>query len=186
MYLFSSFVQGSLFLSAAMLCRMPAPSHARCPHVTCHAVATQTPRSGLTQGQTPNTIRTSQRSISGHRATSSRLQPRRLASRDREGYVQLPARPGSSQGLAFKGDYILKRKTEKVKKTTLHFRGSANHEGEHCLGSPLPAKQGPRGSPKRLQSGQRESEERARGTSGFPNDRFIAFLSKPTHPLLSA
>lgn len=159
LYLFSSFVQGSLFLSAAMLSRMPAPSHARCPHVTCHTVATQTPHLGLTQGQTPNTIRTSQRSIPGHRAARSRLQPRRLASRDREGCVQLPASPGSSQGLAFKGDHILKRKTDKV--TTLHFRGSANHEGERCSSSPLPANQGPRDSPKRLQSGQRESEERA-------------------------
>lgn len=71
LYLFSSFVQGSLFLSAVMLSRMPAPSHARCPHAMCHTIVTQTPCSGLTQGQTPNTIRTSQRSIPGHRAASA-------------------------------------------------------------------------------------------------------------------
>lgn len=56
---------------------------------------------------------------------------------------------------------ILKRKTEKVKKTTLHFRRSADREGEHCSGSSLPGNQGPRVSPERLQNGQRESEERA-------------------------
>lgn len=134
LYLFSSFVQGSLFLSAAMLSRMPAPSHARCPHVTCHTVATQTPHLGLTQGQTPNTIRTSQRSIPGHRAARSRLQPRRPASRDREGCVQLPASPGSSQGLAFKGDHILKRKTEKV--TTLRLEGPPTMR-ENAVRAPL-------------------------------------------------
>lgn len=131
MYLFSSFVQGSLLVSAANVV-----SHActlACPLPACHVphCSTHTPCLGLTEGQTQNTkntIRTSQRSTS---------------------WAQLPALPppawwgvidschdlpaqGSSQGLAFKGDYILRRKQKNVThKITLHL-GSVSHWVELC------------------------------------------------------
>lgn len=124
LYLFSSFVQGSLLVSAANVV-----SHActlACPLPACHVphCSTHTPCSGL-KGQTQNTkntIRTSQRSTSW--AQLPALPPPAWWGVT-DGCHYLPAQ-GSSQGLAFKGDYILRRKQKKTHKITLPL-GSVSH-----------------------------------------------------------
>lgn len=116
LYLFSSFVQGSLLLSAAMLSRMPAPSHARCPHATCHATATDPllrphprPNSKHNQNQPKK------HSFLDTGPPACCLQLGQLTSRDHEGCVQLPASPGSSPGSCIQGRLHFKKKNEKVK-----------------------------------------------------------------------
>lgn len=53
LYLFSSFVQG-YFCLLPMLSRMPAPSHASCPHATCHMPHCSHPDSLLGPHPRPN------------------------------------------------------------------------------------------------------------------------------------
>lgn len=74
LYFFSSFVQGSLLLSAANVVSHACTLARTLP--ACHVphCSTQTPCSGLTQGQTPNTIRNSQRSTSWAQLPALHLQ----------------------------------------------------------------------------------------------------------------
>lgn len=123
------------FCLLPMSSRMPAPSHARCPHATCHAVATQTPCLGLTQGRTPNTIRTSQRSMSWARAASSPApSPGQLAA-GTQGCVST-SQPRAYPGTCIQGRLHFKKKIQKVKKkkkSTLHFKGSLSLQADPAL-----------------------------------------------------
>lgn len=106
LYLFSSFVQGSSLLSAAnvvshactLACLLPA---CRVPHCSTHLDSLLGPH--LRPNSKHKTIRTSQRSTSWAQLPS----PLQLGGGVTDGCHYLPAQ-ASSQGLAFKGDYILR------------------------------------------------------------------------------
>lgn len=96
------------FCLLPMLSRMPAPSHARCPHAMCHTVAPR-PLARASPKAKLKTQKHNQNQPKKHFLGTAVSSPPPAWWGVTDGCHYLPAQ-GSSQGLAFKGDYILRRK----------------------------------------------------------------------------